>query len=346
MDYLELVNIYEKLESTGKRLEKTEIISKFLKKLKHDHISDIILLLQGRVFPPWDQTKIGIASKLVLKAISKATGITSSKIELSWKKTGDLGKTAQDMVKKKTQSTLFSKDLTVHKVFNNIKKLSRLVGMGSVDKKIQLIAELLTSSKPIEARYIVRTLLEDLRIGVGEGSLRDAIVWAFFDKEIGLELKDNKLEVDDRAIYNKYVEATQSAYDITNDFGIVIEIAKNKGISGLLEQELVALKPIKVMLALKVNDAKCGLERVGAPLEAEYKLDGFRMQIHKKGNSIKLFTRRLEDVTTQFPDVMKFIKENVKGDSFILDSETVGYSPKTKKILTVSKYLTKDQTKI
>ncbi len=339
MEYKSLVEIYQKLECTTKRLEKTKIIADFLRDLKTDKLSDIILLLQGRIFPPWNETKIGIASKLVVKSISKATGITAKKIEQEWKKTGDLGITAQNIVGKKTQATLFTQSLTITKLFNNIKKLSTMEGLGSVDRKIQLIAELLTSAQPEEARYIIRTLLEDLRVGVGEGSLRDAITWAFFEDKIDISLneKKNQLEIGNREEYTKYVNAVQQAYDITNDFGVVAEIAKKSGIKGLLNQELVTGKPIKVMLALKVNDAKEGIERVGKPLEAEYKLDGFRMQVHKSNNKIKLFTRRLEDVTAQFPDVVSFIKENVKADSFILDSEAVGYSPKTKKYLPFQK---------
>lgn len=388
MEYRALVDIYQRLESTPKRLGKTKIIADFLRKT--ENLSGIVLLLQGRIFPSWDETKIGIASRLVVKAISKATGITAVKIEQEWKKTGDLGLTAQNKVGKKTQATLFTRNLTVEKVFTNIRRLSTMEGAGCVDRKIQLIAELLTSSKPEEARYIIRTLLQDLRVGVGEGSLRDAIVWAFFPKieyihtlcpkcgkivpksgmkeclsckapfskapsfddlskdtyfetsnEFIEDLKKGKLDANkiyniannERAAYNFMVDAVQQAYDITNDFGVVAEIAKSSGIKGLLNQELVIGKPVKVMLALKVNDAKEGLERVGRPAEVEYKLDGFRMQVHKKDDEIKLFTRRLEDVTTQFPDVVGFVRENVDAASFIIDSEAVGYSPKTKKYL-------------
>lgn len=340
MEYKTLVEIYQKLESTTKRLEKTKIIADFLREVGIKELSDIVLLLQGRIFPPWNDTKIGIASKLVVKAIGKSTGITNKDIEQEWKKTGDLGKTAQNLVEKKTQATLFTKSITVKKVFLNIRKLSTLEGTGSVDHKIQLIAELLTSSKPEEARYIVRTLLEDLRVGVGEGSLRDAIVWAFFYGEVGINLDEEdmiefmkKYKEEERDNYNKYIGAVQQAYDITNDFGVVAQIAKESGIKGLLSQELVVGKPVKVMLALKVDDAADGLERVGKPAEIEYKLDGFRMQVHKIGDEVKLFTRRLEDVTSQFPDVVGYVKERVNADSFILDSEAVGYSPKTHKYL-------------
>ena len=166
MKYVDLVEIYRQLEETTKRLNKIYIISEFLKKTPNEDIGHIVLLLQGKLFPNWDPRKIGVASRLVLKAINISTGITSKKIEDEWRKTGDLGLVAENLTKKKKQSTLFSHDLSVRKVFNNLRKLSELEGHGTVEKKMQLIAELLTSANPLEAKYIVRSILEDLRVGV------------------------------------------------------------------------------------------------------------------------------------------------------------------------------------
>ncbi len=334
MQYIKLVDIYQKLEKTSKRLEKTYILSEFLKRIPKDDIGEIILLLEGKLFPDWDERKSGVASRLILKAINTSTGIDVKKVEEEWKKTGDLGIVAENLVKKKKQRTLMSHDLSVRKVFDNLRKLSELEGIGTVEKKIQLIAELLTSAKPLEARYIVRTVLEDLRVGVGEGSLRDAIAWAFFGDKIGLKYleKEKQIEVKDRQEYNKYVNAVQHAFDLTNDFSKVAESA-GLGLKNLEEKSITLFKPLKVMLALKVKDVAEGFERCGTPVDVEYKLDGFRIQAHKQGSKIKLFTRRLEDVTTQFPDVVECIKKNVKGDSFILDSEAAGFDPKTGKYL-------------
>ena len=332
MEYSELVEIYSALGSTSKRLEKTRIIAFFIRKLSREEIPAGILLLQGKVFPEWSESKLGVASKLVARAISKATGKSLAEIESDWKTTGDLGSTAQNMVRKKRQSTLFSESLSVKKVFATMIKIAGLEGCGSEEQKMQLIAELLTSATPEEARYIVRTLLLDLRIGIGEGAMRDALVWAFFGDSLGLTLQGEEIEIKDREGYNKHADAVQQAYDTSNDFAIVAELCKTKGYSGLLSQDLQPGKPVKVMLSLKVNDAKEGLLRVGQPLEAEYKLDGFRLQLHKKGKEFRLFTRRLEDVTRQFPDVINYLHA-VDADSFILDAEAVGYDAKTMKYL-------------
>jgi len=390
MKYISLVEVYQKLDSTTKRLEKIYFISKLLKETPLEDLSRIILLLQGKIFPPWDERKIGVASRMVLKAINVSSGLSIKEIENEWKKTGDLGNTAENLIKRKRQVTLFSQDLSVSKVFNNLRKLATLEGLGSVDQKVKLISELLTSAKPIEARYIVRNVLEELRVGVGAGSLRDAIAWASFPKVIGIFFKCDKcnnympniakclecnqaienkfnkevkrfdeknvLKVKDinelkkadikkydfvlckdenlaRKCYNYLVNAVQGAYDVANDFSIVAEKAKIDGIKGLRKVSLEPGRPVKVMLALKVKDIKEGFERVGKPADIEYKLDGFRLQVHKKDNKIKLFTRRLENVTKQFPDVVNYVKNNVKGDSFIIDSEAAGFSPKTKKYL-------------
>ncbi|MEA2036408.1 MAG: ATP-dependent DNA ligase [Nanoarchaeota archaeon] len=335
MRYTKLVEVYQKLESTSKRLEKTHIISEFFKQINKEDLKVIGLLIQGRLFPNWDERKIGVAARLVLKAINTSSGISIDKIEKEWKKTGDLGKATENLIGIKKQRTLFSQELTVKKVFENLRKLAQLEGLGTVDKKVSLIAELLTSAQPLEAKYITKTVLEEMRIGVGEGSLRDSIVWAFFGEKLGVKYNKEKkdIEVEDREEYNKYVGAVQHAYDVTNDFSSVIEIAKEKGLKGLIGEKITLGKPIKVMLALKEKDIKSAFERAGKPAEIEYKYDGFRIQIHKKHNEIKLFTRRLEDVTKQFAELIPYIKDSVKGGEFIIDSECVGYDPKTHKYL-------------
>ncbi len=335
MDYSKLVDVYEQLNKTTKRLEKTHIISEFLKDVSLDDIEHVILLLEGRVFPNYDARELGVASRLMLKSLSTATGISIEKIENEWKKQGDLGLVAELIVKAKKQSTLHSTKLAVKKVFDNIRKLAELEGQGTVERKTQLIAELLTSAKPLESKYIVKTILGEMRIGVGEGAMRDAIVWTFFNDKIGVKYtrEGNDIEVEDREIYNKYLGAVQSAYDVTNEFAVVAKAAK-KGMQSLENIEMQVGIPIQVMLALKVDTIQEAFETVGRPAAIEFKYDGFRIQAHKsdKGH-IRLFTRRLEDVTKQFPDVVEFVKKNVKGKSFIFDSEAVGYNKKTGKYL-------------
>ena len=334
MQYSKLVEIYEKVEP-AKRLEQTHIISEFLKGISLEDLGDTILLVEGRIFPRWDEREIGIASQLMVKAISLASGENKEKIVSELKKTGDLGTVCYNFIKKKKQFTLGTQNLTAKKILKNLRELATIEGHGSVGRKMQLIAELLTSAKPNEAKYIARTILDDMRIGVGEGTIRDAIVWAFFGKELEMSYnkEENKIEIEKREKYNEYADAVQMAYDLTNDFAPVAEAAKKNGLKGLEEVEMIIGVPIKVMLALKVDDVSEAFERCGKPAEVEFKYDGMRMQIHKDGNNIKIFTRRLENVTEQFPEVVECVKKYVDEKKVVLDSESVGYSKKTGKYL-------------
>ncbi|MBT3304619.1 ATP-dependent DNA ligase [Candidatus Woesearchaeota archaeon] len=351
MHYEKLVETYEKLESTSKRLDKTHYVSELLKSTTDD-MEEITLLLQGKVFPSYDERKIGMASKLVLKALNIATGTDADQIMKSWKKTGDLGNSAAELIKEKSQKTLFQTNLSVSKVFTNIQKVALIEGQGTVDKKLKLIAELLTSAKPLEAKYIIRTVLEDLRVGVGDGTLRDAITLAFLDIPETIfskcprcqklmpkiasclycteDLPKIKESGEDRVKYNLLLEAVQNAYDMTNDFGQVATIAKTKGLSGLQNIQLSPETPIKVMLYQKAKGWEDAFERVGTPAAVEYKYDGFRVQAHGKDGNVKLFTRRLEEVTKQFPEVINWIKQDIQSNDFIIDGEIIGISKQGK----------------
>ena len=311
MRYKKLAELYNSLSSTTKRLEKIEILSNFLKEISEED-KDVLYLLLGEIYPEYDERKIGISSQLAIKAISKATGNEKDKVVKEWKVIGDLGKVAEKLTQKKKQSTLQSHILTTEKVLENLRKLPALEGKGTVDKKISLITELLTSASPIEALYLVRTLIGDLRIGIQESTVREAMTSAFFkgNKESALKVQD--------------------AINKANDLAEVFEMARTGKEKELKKIKIEVGKPIKAMLAEKVKTIKDGFNAVGKPCAVEYKYDGFRLIIHKKGEKVLLFTRTLENVTKQFPEVADYIKKFVDGDSFILDSEAVGFDKKTK----------------
>ncbi len=332
MKYIEIARIYHSLESTGKRLTKTDILSRFLKTIPKDNLHTVMLLLRGKVFFGSSEKKTGVSDRLVIKAINVTTGLDMPKILSQWKKMGDLGLVCEHALSNKNQLSLFSEDLTVSKVFSNLSKLSEITGQGSVDVKVKLIAELLSHAEPLEGKYIVRTVLEDLRMGVGDGIIRDSIVWANFSDELGIVYseKDNKLILPEktRERYNRYVNAIQDAYNINDDFGEVAQIVAKRGLKGLEDIRIVPGKPVKVMLYQKASDIEEGFLQVGTPCALEYKYDGFRLLIHIDSGRIDLFTRKLENVTSQFPDVVDFVSKNVKVKSAIIDSEAVGYDKK------------------
>ena len=312
MKYKQLAELYDSLESTTKRLKKTEILSEFLKKIPEED-KDVLYLLLGRVFPEYDKREIGISNQLTIKAIAKATGESSDEVVKKWKSVGDLGKVAGELAKHKKQATLHHHELDTKKVLDNLRKLPELEGKGTIDKKISLITELLVSATPLEALYIARTLIGDLRIGIKESTIRYAMADAFFHED--------KKEA---------VAKIASALETTNDIGEVFESAK-KGLKNLEESKISVGKPLKVMLAQKAKTIEDGFKMVGKPAAIEYKYDGFRMLINKdEKGKISIFTRRLENVTKQFPEVEKYVERNINAKTFIIDAEAVGYDGKTK----------------
>ena len=322
MLYNDFVEVYEKLAGTTKRLEKTIILAEFIRKLEKGKAEWIYLLL-GRVVPDYDAREIGISDQLMMKAISKALGIKAERVVEKYRKIGDLGEVAEEFLGKRTQGVLVSKALMADKVFENLKKILDIEGKGSVDKKLALISELFSYANGKEAKYITRTLLGDLRVGIADGILRDSIVSAFFEKEEGEEKERIK-------------RAVEEANDKSGDWAAVFSKAM-KGEKALGEIEIEPGKAMNVMLAVKIENIAKALEEFAdkdGKIAIEHKYDGFRVVINKKqgkNGEISLFTRRLENVTNQFPDVVKAVEKYVKADSFILDSEVVGYDPLTGK---------------
>src|SRR3989344_3040284 len=291
MDYSRLCEVYQELESTTKGLEKTKIISNFLENIKN--YPEYIYLLQGNVFADYDKRELGISIQLAIRSISQATGVLDSDVVKEFKKLGDLGSAVEELIKKKKQQTsLFSKKLTIDKVLSNLRKLPTFEGKGTINQKLGLIVDLLHSATSNEAKFILRTVLGDLKVGVGSGLLRDAIAdFCFKPKDI----KEKK----------EATEKIQEAYDKTTDFAEVFP---------------------------KAHDIKDAFRIVGCPAAFEYKYDGFRAMINKDlSGKIKIFTRRLEEVTDQFPDIIEYVKKNIKAKSFIIDAEAVGYDFSTKK---------------
>ena len=309
MKYSRVAEAFEKLEATQKNLEKTSILAQLLEE-SGDELSSIVLLASGTPFPAWKNMDLGASSKTLVKVISKATGRTEDEVEQSWKEEGDLGLAAEQMVEKKTQQRLFSGDLTVEKVVNRLEKVAEKEAPGSQsidqDKKQKELAELISSAEPKEARYIARIIINNLRLGIGEGTIRDALSEAFFDGE--------------------HAEDIQKAYDFTNDFGEVAEACK-EGLEKVKSLELVLGRPIKSMLAKKVETIEEGFEEVGEPAAIDYKYDGMRAQIHVQEGEVTVFTRRLEDVTEQFPDTVEAVEESIDAENCIIDTELVGYDP-------------------
>ncbi len=300
MKYEELVNVYEALGATTKRLEKTDILADFLKRVEEEDLEKITLMALGSVFPSWSEEEQGIGDKLVMKAVGDAVGVSTAVVEDAIRDEGDIGAAAEKLYAKKTQMTFFSQPLTVNFVFNQLRKLATISGNRSTAKKISNILELLSSASALEAKYICRTILEELRIGVGEGIIRDAISQAF-----GV----------DNAV-------AERAHMLTNDLGLVAKVAKTEGEDGLKLLSLVPGRPVKPMLAQLSDGIEISINEMGCAL-CETKYDGFRMQVHKNGDEITLFTRRLENVTLAMPEAVDLIREAFPDEDFIAEGEII-----------------------
>ncbi len=188
--FKELANLYEKLSETSKRLEKTFWLADFLKKLNIGDLKKVVLFVQGRIFPRWNSQEMGISSNLIVKLLSKVSNLNEKDIEKSWSQLGDLGLVAEKIVVKKQQVTLFSKNLQVSEVFDILKKMPSITGTNSTDLKLNHLLKLILNCSPLEAKYLVRTVIGDLRVGIGEGILLDAINLAFLPKVIANSLND------------------------------------------------------------------------------------------------------------------------------------------------------------
>jgi DNA ligase 1 len=310
MKYKKLCELYKKVSSTTKRLEKTDILSEYLKELNNPELAYLLL---GRVFPDYDQRELGISQQILVKAISKSFGIKTTDVMNEFKRLGDLGDVAEFLIEKRNQSFLFNTELSVEKVFQNLQKIACLEGKGAIEKKISLISELYSLASPLESKYLSRTILGNLRIGISTPTIIDAFAKAF------LNGRDKEL--------------IQEKYDLSNDLAEIFSASK-KGKGELEKIHIVPGKPLNVMLAVKATTIQEAFEVCGKPAAIEQKYDGFRMLINKDSEGkISLFTRKLEDVTKQFPDVVERVESNIKGKSFILDSEIVGFDKKTKKYL-------------
>lgn len=300
MKYQELVNVYEDVAATTKRLEKTKILADYFARLEGDLIEMSVLLASGKVFSNVSEEEQGVGAKLLMKAIAKAVGVSVDVVEDQLRDQGDIGAAAEYLYKRKSQMTFFTQPLTIGKVYNNLRKVADISGNRAQSRKINLIIELLSSASAVEAKYIARTTLEELRIGVGEGVLRDAIAQA----------------------YNCDPGLCERAHMLTNDLGLVANVAYFEGDEGLKNLSLKPGKPVKPMLAQLSEGIEFTINEMGYVL-CETKYDGIRVQIHKDGEDINVFTRRLENISRAVPEVVDYVREAFDDVDFICEGEII-----------------------
>jgi DNA ligase-1 len=310
LNYTVIADAYEKIEATTKRLEMTDLLVDLLKNTPKDVIAKVVYLTQGKIYPDFVGLEIGVAEKLAIKALSRAAGIRESEIEEDLKKTGDIGETAQGFIAKKKQVTFFQKTLTVQHVYETLDKMAKTTGTGAVDSKMSFLAGLLSAASPKEAKYLLRTVTGNLRLGIADMTVLDALAIAYGGGKEAREL-------------------VERAYNISSDLGRVANIIAEQGLEGIKKFQVVVFEPIRPMLAERLSSPEEILEKLGGKCVAEYKYDGERVQAHKKGNEVTLYSRRLEDISSQYPDAVELVKEHVKAEAAILEGECVAVDVET-----------------
>jgi DNA ligase 1 len=310
MNYLIIADAYERIEATTKRLEMTQLLVDLLKVTPKDVIAKVVYLTQGKIYPDFVGLEIGVAEKLAIRALSRASGRTETEIEADLRKSGDVGVTAQTLLTKRKQVTFGRKTLTVERVYETLDKMAKTVGSGAVDTKMALLCGLLTDASPKEAKYILRTVTGNLRLGIADMTVLDALAIAFGG---GKEAR----------------EQLERAYNISSDLGRVANIVADKGLKAIEKIEVVTFEPIRPMLAERLSSPEEILDKLGGKCVAEYKYDGERIQAHKQSTKVTLYSRRLEDISTQYPDAVELVKDNIKAKEAIIEGECVAVDVET-----------------
>ena len=314
MEFSIISEMFEMMEKTTKRIELTNILVELLKKTPKKIIPNVVYLLQGIIRPNFEGVELGIAEKLAIRAISKSAGLPIKKIEDDYREGGDLGLTASNILKIKTQTTFTAEKITVERVYETLFKIAKLEGKGSQDLKMKYISSLLNDATPLEAKFVLKILLGTLRLGIAENTVMDALAIAFTGK------KENRVQI-------------ENAYNVSSDLGKVSLIVATDGIDEIKKFKISLFSPIRPMLADRIQSEKDVIKKMPEQFVAEYKLDGERVQIHKQSDKIVLFSRRLENITQYYPDIVERIGKTLNVNEGVFEAEIVPINENTGEFL-------------
>lgn len=404
MDFLEIAQLFEKLEITSKRLNKILILRDFLE--QDQKIAELIFdIICGNFQRENNKKSIGISLKTLFSVISFLSQKSELQVEKEFNKIGDIGEVASKLIGQAKQSSLLTQKLTINQITQSLQKISQTTGNNSNKIKKEILGNLfLNATTESEYKFLARLLIDDLRIGVSEGVLREASVNYLFPKIIGIhnscskcfyinlnskkclkcdetinpdiqqEIFENRFKIveigtpkeiigldnfienekkaeeilkfalrlnpkthiihtpEPRYFYKKFLETFEKKYNTLNSFSEIIS-ETNKDLSSILKVNIKYFRPIKSMLGVRSNTVEDSFDVSGIPAVLDYKYDGLRVQIHSHKGEIQLFSRNLDNITKQFPEVLEFIKQNFPKIDFVLDSETVGYDFQNQKFL-------------
>lgn len=308
MKFAEFAQYLDKLEATSSRLFLIEILSQLFKETPASEIEKIVYLTQGRIAPFFAPVEIGMADKSVASALAIAYGSDKEKVLALNNKLGDMGKVAYELA-----SNSKATDITVSKVFEILTEIAHTTGVGSVEKKQSLLSELFKKVDAPSAKHLVRIPLGNTRLGIGDPTILDALATA----KLGDKSNRKKLE---------------GAYNRTSDLGLIAKTLWEKGLPAVEKLEVRIGSPIRSELCERLPNPEKVIEKM-KEVDVQYKYDGFRVQIHKDGKNVRMFSRNLEEMTHMFPELIKGTLEQVKAKTAILDTEALAYNPDSEEFL-------------
>lgn len=304
MRFSEIADTFEKMSATTKRLELTQHLVELFQKTPPEIISKIVYLIQGKLRPDFEGIELGLAEKLAIHALSKSSGIPIKKINSTYAEDGDLGGAAAKIMEQKTQTTFLAQDITAERVYETLYKIAKLEGQRSQDMKMKYVSSLLNDATPQEAKFILKIAMGTLRLGIADNTVMDALAISYTGS------KENR-------------QRLEAAYNVSSDLGAVAETISRNGLKGLDEFHVKVFSPIRPMLAERVKSESEAIEKLGKEFAAEYKLDGERVQVHYKDNTMILYSRRLENITSYYPDILENLPKALKTTDVILEAEAV-----------------------
>lgn len=294
----------EQISATTKRNQMIENVADFLKTLDDNEVEPAVTMMLGRAFPKWDQRTLDVSWATLSNIIERLTGTDWKEFSVAFKKTGDVGSAAQfvfEVNRVHKQAALFEEPLTILEVRRVLEAAAEATGQGARERKERLIESLFGRAKPLEAKYLVKILTGEMRTGFHEGLMELAVSKAF-----SVPLK-----------------TVQRATMYTGDIGEVTKICKKQGAEGVLNLSFTIFRPIKPMLAKMAEDLDEPLREYGGKVSFEFKLDGARIQIHKLGSEVRVFSRRLTDVTRSLPEVVRQVRQEIRAGRAILEGEVI-----------------------
>jgi DNA ligase 1 len=307
MRYEVVAEAYRDLEGSTGRLELIGRLAELFRQTPDELVPTVALLCQGQIAPDFAGVELGMAERLAARAVAEAAGAPAEQVLASARETGDLGLTAEQLLEVGAGSRAGS--LEVEAAFQGLHEIAEAQGTGSQGRKLAGLVGLLRQATPLEARYLVRTVTGQLRLGIGTATILDALA-----------------EV--HAGGRKQRQILERAYNICSDLSLVAATLVTEGLAAVEAMEVRAGNPVRPMLAQRLGEPAEILAKLGGSCAAEYKYDGIRVQAHRTADgALELYTRRLDRVSTQFPEVVKLLGESLKPREAILEGEVVAFDP-------------------